>query len=249
MSTQCKTFDRRRGRPAGVRDRMWAGALLAMLILCLPGRGYSQAVPPGHPPCPDTGSIGHIFWVIPAFNVTCQATFKPLTTREKFGEWFEGTYDPRGLVWYAFLAATVEHSSKDGYCGYGKGWGGYGKCLGSMELEANTSSFLGDFLLPSLLHQDPRYFRLGRASFGTRSVYAVSRVFVTYSDDGHWVFNSSALSGTAISAGLSNLYFPKQEVGWGPSVGRAAIDIGNTALYNLAAEFWPDIETALHHVF
>jgi hypothetical protein len=205
-------------------------------------------VTPDHPPCPDTGSVGHIFWVIPAFNVTCQGTFNPLTPREKFGEWLEGTYDPRGLGWYAILTATVEHSSRDGYCGYGKGWGGYGKCFGSLELEANTSSFLGDFLLPSLLHQDPRYFRLGRASFGGRVAYAVSRVFVTHSDEGHWVFNSSALSGTAISAGLSNLYFPKQQVGWGPTVGRAAIDLGNTALYNLAAEFWPDIETVLHHV-
>ena len=249
MSTHCTTYDQRRKTPAGIRDRAWAGAFLAVLVLCLPGRGDSQTVPAGHPSCPDTGSVGHIFWVIPAFNVTCQGAFHPLTPHEKFGEWLEGTYDPRGLGWYAFLAATVEYSSKDGYCGYGRGWGGYGKCLGSMELEANTSSFLGDFLLPSLLHQDPRYFRLGRASVGVRVFYAVSRVFITHSDDGHWVFYSSALTGSAISAGLSNLYYPKSEVGWRPSLSRAGVDLGNTALYNLAAEFWPDIDNALHHVF
>lgn len=249
MFTPHQACHRPRARHAGVRDGIRAATLVTVLALALPRRGDSQAVPANHPPCADTGSVGHIFWVIPAFNVTCQGTFHPLTPHEKFGEWLEGTYDPRGLGWYGFLAATVEYSSKDGYCGYGKGWGGYGKCLGSLELEANTSSFLGDFVLPSLLHQDPRYFRLGRASFGVRVFYAVSRVFVTHADDGHWVFYSSGLSGSAISAGLSNLYYPKHEVGWGPSASRAAVDLGNTALYNLAAEFWPDIDGALHHVF
>lgn len=176
--------------------------------------------------------------------MTCQSDFHPLTPREKFGEWLEGTYDPRGLGWEAFLSATVEYSSQDGYCGYGNGWGGYGKCLGATELEANVSSFLGDYALPSLMHQDPRYFRLGHGSVGTRVVYAVSRVFVTHADDGRWVFASAALSGSAISAGLSNLYYPAQDRGFGRSLGRAGVDLGNTALYNLAAEFWPDIKGA-----
>jgi hypothetical protein len=215
---------------------------LSLLVLAFPGRGYCQSVTPDKPLCSDTGSVGHIFFVIPAFQVTCQTTFHPLTPREKFDEWFEGTYDPRGLAWEAFLSATVEYSSRDGFCGYGKGWGGYGKCLGATELEANVSSFLGDYALPSLIHQDPRYFRRGHGALGTRVLYAVSRVFITHSDAGHWVFSSAALSGSAISAGLSNLYFPRQDRGFGRSVNRAAIDLGNTALYNLAAEFWPDLK-------
>lgn len=234
---------------SGGGGKIIAGTLVLLFILSFPRCGYSQSVTPNKPLCADTGSVRHIFVVIPAFNVTCQTTFHPLTTHEKFGEWLEGTYDPLGLGWEAFLSATLEYSSRDGFCGYGKGWGRYGECFGATELEANTSSFLGDFVLPSLLHQDPRYFRLVQGSPGTRVFYAVSRVFVTRSDAGRWVFNSSALSGSAISAGLSNLYFPKQDRGFRPTVSRAAIDLGNTALYNLAAEFWPDIESILRHVF
>ena len=245
---------------------------LGLMLIVLPGRAYCQsaAAPPAapgaaaqiqqippddknqkqqHSPTATTGSPGHIFWVVPAFKVDYQHGFKPLTTKEKFQEWAQGAYDPLGLGTGAFEAATLEHSSTDGFCGYGPGWGGYGKCFGSLELDADVSSFIGDFALTSLLHQDPRYFRLGQGSFGRRLWYSVSRVFVTYNDSGRTVFYSSALSGTVIAAGLSNLYYPEQDRGVGPSASRVALDLGNTALYNAAAEFWPDIHRKLHRIF
>lgn len=191
----------------------------------------------------------HIFWLVPAFNVTYQTTFSPLTPRAKFDEWLDGTYDPRGFALYAFESATLEYSSTDGFCGYGKGWGGYGECYGSTELDANISSFSGDYLFPVIMHQDPRYFRLGRGSFGKRLSYAISRVFITHSDSGHWVFFSSALSGTVVGAAASNLYYPKQDRGFSNSVSRAGLDLGNSALFNVAAEFWPDISHGLGKVF
>ena len=202
-----------------------------------------------HSPTATTGSPGHIFWVVPAFKVDYQSGFKPLTTKEKFQEWAQGAYDPLGLGTGAVEAATLEHSSTDGFCGYGPGWTGYGKCFGSLELDAGVSSFIGDFALTSLLHQDPRFFRLGKGSFGRRLWYAVSRVFVTYNDSERTVFYSSALAGTAIAGGLSNLYYPQQDRGFGHTVSRIGIDLGNTALYNAAAEFWPDINHKLHKIF
>lgn len=187
--------------------------------------------------------------MIPAFKVDYGRSFTPLTPQEKFDEWAQSAYDPLGLGAQALEAGTLEYSSKDGYCGYGKGWGGYGKCLGSMELDSNISSFIGDYVLTVALHQDPRYFRLGKGSFGKRALYAISRVFVTYNDSGQNVFYSSALSGTVIAAGLSNFYYPANEVGVSHTMSRIALDLGNTALYNGAAEFWPDIHSELKRVF
>lgn len=201
------------------------------------------------PTSPPPGSPGHIFWVVPAYKVDYANGFKPLTAKEKFGEWAQGAYDPLGLGVGAFEAATLEHSSTDGFCGYGGGWTGYGKCFGSLELDANISSFIGDFALPVLWHQDPRYFRLGRGSFASRLGYAVSRVFLTYSDSGRTVVYSSALTGTAAAGAISNLYYPQQDRGFGHTMSRIAIDLGNTALYNAAAEFWPDIDGKLHRIF
>jgi hypothetical protein len=197
----------------------------------------------------EQGSPKHIFLVVPAFHVAYQKQFKPLSSREKFDEWLQGTYDARGLGLYAFEAATLEHSSRDGFCGYGKHWGSYGKCFGSMELDANISSFFGDFLFPVIMHQDPRYFRRGEGTFGTRMLYAVSRVFVTHADSGRTVFFVSGLSGSVLAAASSNLYYPAQDRGFGPSLNRMGIDLADTALFNVAAEFWPDIKQKLGRVF
>jgi len=194
-------------------------------------------------------STKHMFWVVPSFNVTNQEKFEPLTPRGKFGEWLSGSYDPRGFGLYAFESATLERSGADGFCGYGKGWSGYGKCYGATELDANISSFSGDFLFPVILRQDPRYFRMGRGSLGKRLLYSISRVFVTHSDSGHWTFDSSALAGTCLGAAASNLYYPKQDRDFSDSVNRAGLDLVNTALFNVAAEFWPDIRRKLGQLF
>ncbi len=207
--------------------------------------------PPGsqkHEPTAKSGSPKHIFFFVPAFHVSYLKQFKSLTPREKFDEWAHGTYDPRGLLLYAGEAATLEHSSRDGFCGYGQGWGGYGRCFGSMELDANISSFFGDFLFPVALHQDPRFFRLGEGPFRVRLAYALSRVFVTHADSGRTVFFSSATAGSVLAAAASNLYFPAQDRGVGPSVHRLVIDFADTALFNVAAEFWPDISQKLSRV-
>lgn len=195
-----------------------------------------------------TGSPKHIYWVIPAFHVS-YGHFKPLTPKEKFQEWWQGVYDPLGLGVTAFQAGTLEYSSSDGFCGYGSGFANYMKCYGSMELDANDSSFLGDFVFTVWWHQDPRYFRLGHGGFGRRTLYAISRVFVTYNDSGKNVFYSSGLAGSGIAAVVSNLYYPKQDRGVGLTLSRVAIDLGDTALYNGAAEFWPEIHRWVNHHF
>lgn len=200
-------------------------------------------------PSATSGSPGHIFWVIPAFKVEYGQEFKPLTPKEKFQEWAQSSYDPLGLGAGAVEAGTLEYSSKDGFCGYGGGWTGYGKCFGSLELDGDISSFIGDYVLAVAWHQDPRYFRVGKGSFGRRVWFSVSRVFVTYNDSGKTVFYSSALTGTVAAAAISNLYYPSQDVGVGHTMSRIAIDLGNTALYNAAAEFWPDFHRGFHRMF
>jgi hypothetical protein len=191
-------------------------------------------------------SPSHMYWVIPAFKVDYAGKFQPLTPKEKFSEWAESNYDPLGIGVSAFEAGTLEYSSSDGFCGYGHGFGGYGECFGSLELDGAVSSFIGDYLLTVAWHQDPRYFRLGQGSFARRVLYSISRVFVTFNDQGKNVFYSSGLTGTFAAAAISNLYYPPQDVGVGSTISRAGLDLSNTAIYNAAAEFWPDIHRHVH---
>ena len=198
---------------------------------------------------PQAGSPRHIFWVIPAFQVSYSGHFSPITPRRKFRDWAQGAYDPLGLGVRAVEAGTLEYSSSQGFCEYGMGFGNYMKCLGAMELDADDSSFLGDFVFAVWWRQDPRYFRLGHGGFRRRGLHAISRVFVTYNDAGKTVFSSSGLAGTEIAAMISNLYYPQQDRNVEHTVSRVGIGLADATLHNGAAEFWPDIQRWLHRKF
>jgi len=210
----------------------------------------SKKPPAGnHEASATSGSPDHIFWVIPAYKVNYSGQFTPLTPREKFQEWAQSAYDPLGLATTAVEAGTLERSSSEGFCGYGPAFTDYLKCFGSLELDADDSSFLGDYVFTVWWHQDPRYFRLGKGSFGKRTLYAISRVFITYNDSGKNVVYSSGLAGTGIAAVVSNLYYPQSDRTVGHTFSRVAIDLSDTALYNGAAEFWPGIHAWVDRVF
>lgn len=233
-------------------ENSWTSALRLTEFRGVSPNAWNQSQPAPKPSQSTSnshnGSPGHIFWVVPAFKVDYLKNIKPLTPRQKFVEWARGAYDPLGLAAGAAEAA-LEHSPRDGYCGYGNGWGGYGKCYGSAELDSNISGFFGDFLFPVLMHQDPRYFGMGKGPFTTRMLYAVSRVFITRTDSGGTALDYSALSGTILAAAASNLYYPSQDRGFGLTLSRIGWDLGYTALFNASAEFWPDISHKLHRVF
>lgn len=183
----------------------------------------------------------HIFFIIPSYNVAYQNQ-PPLSPHEKLTEVVHDTYDPIGLTAGAVEVLVLEHNTKDGYCSYGNNWSGFGKCYASALADGNISGFIGDYLLPVWFKQDPRYFRLGQGSVPSRVAYTLTRVFVTRSDTtGQPVFDSSQLSGTVIAGALSNLYYSKSDRGFGLTASRIGIDLLGTEIFNLEAEFWPDV--------
>jgi hypothetical protein len=126
--------------------------------------------------------------------------------------------------------------------GYGQGMQGFGKRWGALIADQEARSFFETFLLPSLLHQDPRYFRLGAdRSFSHRLAYALSRVAVTRKDDGTSTFNSSLLLGTVLAKSLSNAYYPQQERGFSHTMNRVEGSLLGSAQGYILREFLPDI--------
>ena len=188
-------------------------------------------------------SSNHVFWVLPAFNVDDRQQAVPLTPHQKFDMWAHGSTDPIGLAFKGVQAGLEDSSS--GFCGYGHGGGGYGKCYMSGVADGYISTFIGDYATAALFHQDPRYLRRGEGAPGRRLTYALSHVFVRRMDSGATA-PTTALIGTTIAAATSNLYYPRAERGVGLTMSRIGWDLGSTALFNLAAEFWPDVERQLH---
>jgi len=104
-----------------------------------------------------------------------------------------------------------------------------------------------EFIVPTVTHEDNRYYTLGRGSLFKRTTYAVSRAVITRSDSGHDTFNFSEVFGSGASSGLSSLYYPSRERSFENTATEWATDIGIDAASFVVKEFWPDINRKLFH--
>ncbi len=59
---------------------------------------------------------------------------------------------------------------------------GWGKRLGATLADTESRRFIQNFVLASLLHEDPRYFPSGKNGLVARAWYAATRVLVTRDD-------------------------------------------------------------------
>ncbi len=184
-------------------------------------------------------SSKRIFGVIPAYTITDARNAPALTSREKFGLFAKGALDPFPVAAYAVQAGISQASGT--HAGYGQGLAGYGKRFGAALLDGTSSRFLGTYAFPSLLHQDPRYFRKSDGSAWSRVGYCMTRGFVTRADSGTSQPNWSNVFGKSASAGLANLYYPAEDRGANLTLTRLAISLSYQTLGNFAIEFWPEI--------
>jgi hypothetical protein len=164
----------------------------------------------------------------------------PLTAHQKLMVWVKRSYSPANLL-AAGVDAAVWQATDTDRRGYGQGWEAYGARYGAEMANIESTRFFQSFLLPSILKQDPRYFRRGHGGFGSRFAYSISRVLVTRSDAGRKQFNFSAVGGAFAAAALSNTYMPDVDRDPGRTMASAGLTIANTAGWNLLSEFGPDI--------
>lgn len=175
-----------------------------------------------------------ILGFIPNFYVSYDRDPAPLTTKLKFQLALKVARDPVTIAGVAFLAGMEQAGDR---LDYGQGMKGYGKRFGAAGLGNFTNIMVGGAILPSLLHQDPRYFFKGTGTAGSRIRYAMMHPFVCKGDNGKWQPNYSSMGGDLTSAALSNSYFPKADRGAGLVLSSFAIDTGARVAASLAQEF------------
>jgi len=151
-----------------------------------------------------------ILGMLPNFYVSYLSSgAAPLTRKQKFKLAAKVSIDPVTLFKVG-VASGIEQWQGD-FSGYGQEFSGYAKRYGATYGDSLSSTFLGAALLPSLLHQDPRYFYRGHGNVVVRALYAVSTVAVCKGDNGHWQPNYSNVLGNLGSAGISTLYYPESD--------------------------------------
>jgi hypothetical protein len=224
--------------------------------------------PQEHKEAPSTSGPGkttgtsndRLFYTLPNFlSLETTSKLPPLTSKQKYAVVARSTFDYVQYPWWAFLAALSQAENSEP--GFGQGWGAYGKRFATAVADGTIENFTTGAVLPSLLHQDPRFYQSSEGGFGRRSFYAVSRIFVTRGDSGRSQFNYSEIVGSALSASISTYsYHPRSTYistptnphkfipsdrtlantanVWGSQVGYDTITI-------VVKEFWPDIHRKL----
>ena len=127
------------------------------------------------------------------------------------------------------------------------------KRIGSTTADDTSQNFFADYLLASAFHEDTRYVPAGH-SHGVlwRIGYAVSRAVVTRTDSGDATFSWANVLGCAMSAALSNAYYPDVSRTTSVALTNWGTNVAGSGLSNFMPEFGADVghwfkRHLLHH--
>ncbi len=159
----------------------------------------------------------------------------PLRTSQKFGMAFHKTVDP------SFVVESVMFAGFDQVAGYGPEYGsgsaGFAQRVGYNAANISSTFLFTDAVLPTLFHQDPRYFRKGKGSIKSRLWWTVRSEVVAYSDEGTEMPNYSSVLGFGMSTALSNAYSPPSSITLSKTMQRFAVKEGVSVALNVLREF------------
>lgn len=187
-----------------------------------------------------------ILGLMPNFRaVSAGALPPPPTPKQAFLIATQNSFDYSSFVFVGLTSAMAQWT--DAHPQLGEGVAGYGRYYWRGFADKTTGNYLVIFALPTIFHQDERYYAMGKGTFWKRFFYSGTRVFVTPNYDGHNSFNVSELLGRGMAQGISLSYYPSQTRTAGAISQKYAYAIGRDALTNVFREFWPDIATHVLH--
>ena len=228
---------------------------LALGILCsglLPAQQPAQQStdPPVPPVALDPAQSAHqpavpsedkrIFGVLPN-NRTTEASipFHRISTKQKMTIAVKDSFDwPVYLTSGAFAAL---YQLEDQNPSFGQGMAGYAKRYGTAYGDQMIGNMMTEGVIPSIFHQDPRYFRIGEGTKKSRVWYALTRIFIDKTDSGHSSFNIPEWGGNALAVAISNAYYPDTRNA-NDNAQRLLIACATDAFSNVLKEFWPDVK-------
>jgi hypothetical protein len=176
-----------------------------------------------------------ILGVLPNFYTSYDWNAVALGKKQKFELAFHAVTDPVAFAGAGVLA-TYEQLNHV-YPAYEYGFEGFNHRYWAAYGNDAIGRMLASAVLPSLFHQDPRYFYKGTGSVRTRATYAIVSVVVCRGDNGKRQLNISRLLGTFAAGGISNLYYPAANRGVGLVFVNGLIETAGNAGNNLMREF------------
>jgi hypothetical protein len=193
-----------------------------------------------------------ILGVMPNYRaVSAGAIPPPPTPKEAFKIATQNSFDYSSFVFVgitSLMAWGVEwpHDSP-AHPELGSNPAGYARYYWRGFLDKADGNYMVLFVLPTLFHEDERYYAKGEGGFWKRTAYAVTRILITPNYQGHNTINAAEIFGRGISQGISAAYYPAQDRTAGALATKCGWAMGRDALTNVVREFWPDISAHVLH--
>src|SRR5215472_1663107 len=175
-----------------------------------------------------------VLGIIPNFYEVYDPDPVPLTAKLKFKLWLTVASDPITALGLGFLSGVQQAGDTPDY---GQGAEGYSKRFGANFADEFTDIMIGGAILPSILHQDPRYFYQGTGTNKSRMLHAISTPFICRGDNGRLQPNYSSLGGYLASGAISNAYYPASNRGPGLVLNTFAVDLSANVANAVIQEF------------
>ena len=203
----------------------------------------------------DAGALGskneakqskRILWIFPNYRaVSANTQLPPLSLKTKFWLATQDSFDYSSFITAGMLAGISQ--AKKSYPEFGQGSKGYGRYYWHAVTDQAVGNYFTEAVVPTVTHEDPRYYTLGHGGFFKRTGYAVSRLLVTRTDSGGRTFNISEIVGNGAGAGISDLYYPSRERTWTKTGQKWVTQIALDGAFNIVKEFWPDVNRLIFH--
>jgi hypothetical protein len=144
------------------------------------------------------------------------------------------------------LSAGYSHVT-NGSPNYGTNSEAFGQRFGASVARDISEGVFSDSIMASVLHEDPRYYKMGRGhSFVKRVVYAGTRPLIGRTDGGRTTLNFALLTGTLGGAVLTNAYYPQINRGFTETAETFGTSIGGDALGFVVSEFLSETLQIVH---
>lgn len=210
--------------------------LVIALLLALPAFPDDR---PAAGPDPEPASK-RIFGIVPNYRSSpFPANYTPLSVKEKFKIAEQDSFD-RGTVVLGALFA-LQSQATNANPSFGQGAAGYARYFGTSYGDFVIGNMLTEGVLPSALHQDPRFFTQAEGSGWSRLGHAAAQIFVTRNDSGRRQFNYSEVLGNSAAVAISQAYYQDNRTA-SEAGSKLATQLAVDMASNVLKEFWPDVK-------
>ena len=169
------------------------------------------------------------------------------SVKDKFVYFVRDSSDPITILQVMFFSSLDQWQNNQPQ--FGQGLKGYGRRWGANQASDATGRFFSEFFFPTILSEDPRYYRLGEGGGARRLGHALAHAFVAHTDSGKRMPNFSEWAGTTSGVLLSDIYHPHTTHGVGGVAWAVSFNILQDTGFDVLREFWPEIARKFHVPF